>query len=158
MNNSPYLRPYLDSSVYIAWLNREVVAGVDRHAIARHILDAAAAGGYQIYCSPLTLVEVNKINDPGGPVPAGADDAILRYFENDFFEFIPLDRGIAEEAHRLCRNYPIKPADAIHLACAARARCDVLLSWDRPLTKITHSSVRLEEPRIIGQTDLGFNK
>jgi predicted nucleic acid-binding protein len=157
VSSAGYLKPYLDSSVYIAWLNREVVDGVDRHAVARHILDAAAAGQYQIYCSALTLVEVNKILNPAAaPMPVAEDDALLRYFENDFFEFIPVDRGIAEAAHRLCRRNAIKPADAIHLASALRAHCDVLLSWDRPLNKIVHGAIRLEEPRVIGQTSLNL--
>ncbi len=42
----------------------------------------------------------------------------------------------------------------IHLACALRAGCDVLLSWDGPLTSIKHEKIRIEKPRMIGQARL----
>ena len=53
-----YNAPYIDSSVFIAWLNREVVGGVDRYAIADHIIQAAEAGEYRMFISALTLAEV----------------------------------------------------------------------------------------------------
>jgi hypothetical protein len=40
--------------------------------------------------------------------------------------------------------------DAIHLACAVRAECDVLLTWDTPLIGVSHPRIRVEEPQIIG--------
>jgi hypothetical protein len=46
------------------------------------------------------------------------------------------------------------PNDAIHLACALRAGCDVLLGWDNRFAKVTHPNIRLEEPQIIGQAEL----
>ena len=47
-----------------------------------------------------------------------------------FIEIIDVDRQLGEQANRFCRTYGLSPADAIHLTCALRAGCDVLLSWD----------------------------
>ena len=38
MTAEQYRYPYLDSSVFIAWLKGEVVRGVDRKEVADHIL------------------------------------------------------------------------------------------------------------------------
>jgi len=40
------------------------------------------------------------------------------------------------------------PNDAIHLACALSAGCDVLIAWDRPVASVTHDKIRIEEPSI----------
>ena len=79
------------------------------------------------------------------------DEKILAFFEHEFIELIDVDRAIGEEANRICRNHGLLPADAIHLACALRARCEVLLAWDDRITKTVHPNIRLEEPQIIGQ-------
>ena len=41
--------------------------------------------------------------------------------------------------------------DAIVLACALQAKCDILLAWDEPLSVVKHESIRIEEPRMIGR-------
>ncbi len=145
-----YLKPYLDSSVFIAWLKGEVVKGVRRGDIGAHILSQAEAGDFKIHTSAITLGEVHKLRS----TPALADDQderILAYFERDFIIVIDVDRGIGEQANRLCRQYGILPNDGIHLACALRADCDVLLAWDDRFVKVKHPSIRLEEPQLLGQ-------
>lgn len=159
MGVDKYLSPYVDSSVFIAWLNREVVGGIDRYAVADHIIQAAEAGDYRIYISALTLAEVHKL--PRGTKPAltaQQDQTILEFFQNDFFVVLPIDRQIGEAANRFCREYGILGNDAIHLACAIRAKCDVILAWDRPLTdKVSRGDIRIEEPRVLGQQRLKLN-
>jgi predicted nucleic acid-binding protein len=148
-----YVKPYLDSSVFIAWLNRESVGGVNRFEIADQIIKKAEAGEFPIYISALTLAEVHKL--PLGTKPSltpAQDDLILRFFENDFIKVLPVDREIGEQANRLCRQFGILGNDAIHLACALRAKCDVLLVWDRLLGRnVQHPAIRVEEPQILGQ-------
>jgi predicted nucleic acid-binding protein len=146
-----YTKPYLDSSVFIAWLRGEVKDGVDRHKIANHVLEEAQRGKYQIVISALTFAEVHKVKgDSKTHLSNDEDERILAYFENDFFAVVTVDRIIGEEANRFCRTYNLKPNDAIHLACALRAKCDVLLLWDRQfLAAVTHTALRIEEPRII---------
>jgi predicted nucleic acid-binding protein len=48
------------------------------------------------------------------------------------------------------------PNDAVHLACALRGGCDVLLAWDDRFVKVQHPTLRIEEPRILGQHLLEF--
>lgn len=141
-----YVRPYLDSSVFIAWLRGEA----KRHEIVAHILDEAQKGKYPIIISALTFAEVHKVKGDGkSHLTVEEDEKILAYFEHDFFRVVDVDRGIGEVANRFCRTYNVKPNDAIHLACALRAKCDVLLFWDRPFIEaVTHSAIRIEEPQI----------
>lgn len=145
-----YERPYLDSSGFIGWLKGEVVKGVRRGDVVAHILSQAEVGEFKIHTSAITLAEVHKLRS----TPALADDQderILAYFEHDFIIVIDVDRGIGEHANRLCRQYGILPNDAIHLACALRASCDVLLAWDDRFVKVQHPSIRLEAPQRLGQ-------
>jgi predicted nucleic acid-binding protein len=145
-----YLKPCLDSSFFIAWLKGEVVKGVRRGDIGAHILSQAEADDFKIHTAAITLAEVHKLRS----TPALADDEderILAYFEHDFIIIIDVDRGIGEQANRLCRQYGILPNDGIHLACALRAGCDVLLAWDDRFVKVKHPSIRLEEPQRLGQ-------
>ena len=44
MTGEQYRYPYLDSSVFIAWLKGEFVQGVDRKKVADHILGSAKRG------------------------------------------------------------------------------------------------------------------
>jgi len=95
-------------------------------------------------------VEVQK--KKGRPrLPSDENQNVLEYFEHDFVDPVPVDRAIGEHANRLCRQYEaegLSPCDAIHLACALKAGCDVLLSWDAVLNKINHPDIRTEEPKI----------
>lgn len=153
METEKYIAPYVDSSVFIAWINKEVVDGVDRFAIADHVIKNAERGEYLIYISALTLSEVHKL--PRGTTPAltkEQDEWIIRFFRQDCFKVLPVDRDIGETANRFCRAYGIHGNDATHLACALRAKSDVLLVWDRPLaTKVQRSDIRIESPQTLGQ-------
>lgn len=152
-----YKNPYFDSSVFIAWIKDEVVNGVDRKEIADHILRHAEKKSFKINISALTLAEVHKKR--GSPKLDDKDDElILDYFEHEFINIIDVDRKIGEQANRFCRQYAIYPNDAIHLACALKAGCDVLLAWDDRLTSINHADIRIENPRKLGQLSLLNNE
>jgi predicted nucleic acid-binding protein len=140
-----YVKPYADSSLFIAWLKGEVVLGVDGEAAAERVLEGAEQGRYVIATSALTLAEVHKLRT-GPSLPAGDDDRIIRYFEHRFFEIIDVDRRIGEHANRLCRAHGIYPNDAIHLASALRAGCDVLLAWDDRFARVREPGIRIIEP------------
>lgn len=143
-----YRKPYLDSSVFIAWIKGEVAKGVDRRAVVDSILALAERGQFQIYTSALTLAEVHK---PRGTERLSDDlgDQILAYFEHEFIRIVDVDRNIAEQAHKKCREHAIYPNDAIHLACAMKAGCDVLLAWDDRFNKVKEPSIRIEEPQML---------
>jgi predicted nucleic acid-binding protein len=140
----------LDSNVFIAWKKGELINGVDRAAIAEHILlEAEERHSYRITISALTLAEVYKVKGRPERLSNKLTKDLLLYFENEWFDVIPVDRSIGEEANRFCREYGILPNDAIHLACALRAGCDVLLAWDDRFCKVNHPDIRVEEPQII---------
>lgn len=149
----PYIKPYLESSCFIAWIKGEVVEKVDRKKIVQHILKEAEGGKYRILTSSWTLAEVHKRKS--GPVLDEKEGSkILDFFEHDFIDIMELTRALGEDAHHLARKYGIKPTDSVHLACAVRARCDVLLSFDPDLTQVRHPDIRIEPPQIIGQITL----
>lgn len=145
-----YEKPYLDSSVFIAWINHEV----NRFEIADHIINDAASGTHPIYISALTLAEVNKIpRSKDAPLTAEQNKVLIDFFRNDYFKLMPVDRMVGETANEFCRQYGIMGNDAIHLACALRAKCDALLVWDRRgfSDKVVRTDIRVEPPQIFGQ-------
>jgi predicted nucleic acid-binding protein len=102
-----YLKPYIDSSVFIAWIHHETVAGVNRFEIADDIIKKAERGEYPIYISTLTLAEVHKLpRGNAAPLTKEEDEMIIRFFSNDFFKVLPVDRDIGESANRFCRDSP----------------------------------------------------
>jgi predicted nucleic acid-binding protein len=145
-----YARPYLDASVFIAWVKGEVVDGVDRADIVEHILTLAQRGAYKVHTSALTLAEVHQKRGYDS-LRDQEDEELLAFFEHDFIEIIDVDRLIGEEANRLCRRHGLRPNDAIHIASALRAGCEVALFWDHRVTNKTMPGIRLEEPQKLGQ-------
>ena len=78
-------------------------------------------------------------------------DEFLELIEERFVKVIEVHRQTGLDAHALCRKYAsnkLWPNDAIHLACALQAGCDILIAWDRPVVGITHNDIRIEEPAI----------
>ena len=148
-----YTNPYVDSSVFIGWIHEEVVNGIDRKRIAEHIITRAEKGDFLLHISALTLAEVHKKRGHER-LSEDEDEEILDFFENDFIEVIDVDRELGEQSNRFCRTYGLSPADAIHLSCALRAGCDVLLSWDEQLVAVNHPHIRCERPQILGQLPL----
>ena len=151
-----YKKPYLDSSVFIAWIKGEVEKGVKRKEIVEHILFLAEKGIYIVVTSALTLAEVHK-RKGASKLAEKEDERILSYFEHEFIQIVDVDRETGEMANKLCREHAsdkLMPNDAIHLASALRAKCDALLAWDEVLSKLKRSDIRCEEPIMIGQGKL----
>jgi predicted nucleic acid-binding protein len=158
-----YKKPYLESSVFIAWIKGEsipqtdstgkVIGHEERANIAKHILSLAEAGQFHVYTSSITITEVHKTN-PNIQHGSEPESKTIDFFRNGFFKVIDVDRSIAESAHRLCRKHGLKPYDAVHLACAVRAGCDALLTWDSDLLKITDGGIGISKPQALGQTVL----
>lgn len=153
MNNHQYKYPYLDSSVFIGWIKGEIIDNIDRKDITEHILKLAENKEFKICASALTLAEVHKKRG-SIQLSDAEDESILEFFEREFIDIVDVDRTIGEQANRFCRRYPLRPNDAIHLACALRAKCDVLLTWDGPFASVQHPDIVIENPRKIGQLAL----
>lgn len=156
-------RPYLDSDVFIGWIKGERIpekdAGgnevvTDRGKIAESILTLAERQVFPIVISALTLAEVHKKRGKEKLV-GDEDQNVLEYFKHDFVNVVPVDRAIGEAANRLCRKYEkegLSPNDAIHMACAKQAGCDILLSWDKVLNAISDPDIPTERPKILDLT------
>lgn len=142
-----YKKPYLDSSVFIGWVKAEVVEGIERGRIAECILSSAEKGDFFVYTSALTLAEVHKMKH-GSALTDDNDKRILDYLERNSVKLIDIDRRVGEKANELCRQYGLSPNDAVHLASALKAGCEVLLAWDRRFTDVSITDISIEEPGI----------
>lgn len=156
MTIAPYLRPYLDSGVFISWL-RDIDEGPladgtvgNRHPVSARILADAESGAYQATTSFFTMAEVFKKVGHGATTLTDTENGkILAYFENTWITWVEVEWNIGQDANKLLvqhRNDKLRPVDAIHLASALRAKCDVLLTWDGPLSRISHTGIRIEFP------------
>ena len=112
---------------------------IERGKITAHVLRLAQEEEFSIYTSALTLAEVHK-KRKGQKLDDELDERILAYFEHEYIKIIDVDRRIGEEANQFCRTYGLLGNDAIHLACALRAGCDVLLTWDNDFNAVVPST------------------
>lgn len=144
-----YSNPYIESSCFIAWIKGEVEPkrGIKWKDIMNHVLKLAEEGHYSIVTSSWTLAEVHKRKS--GPVLDDSQDRkILKYFEHSWIQIIEVTRELGEQAHFLARKHSIKPTDSVHLACALRMKCDVLLSTDPELLNVKENNILIKEPEI----------
>jgi predicted nucleic acid-binding protein len=155
-----YKRPCLDSSVFIGGLNGEICNGVKRRVVLDYILEQARVGEFTVFISAITIAEVYKTRKRAKSGEKQLDE-MLELINEPFVEVIEVDREVGIKAHKLCRKYALRklyPNDAIHLACALRAKCDVLLAWDTPLIGVAHPDIRIEEPMIHDRTLFSENE
>ncbi len=150
MAEFPFKKPCLDSSVFIAGIEGEIVDGIKRDVIFRSIWAAAKAGQFKLYMSAIAIAEVYKMKYREMP-SSGTLVEFIELINEPFVTVIEVDRETALHAHHLCQEYAndgLMPNDAMHLACALRAGCDYLLAWDRPLGYVNHPSILIKEPFI----------
>jgi predicted nucleic acid-binding protein len=150
-----YRKPCWDSSLFIAGLgDGEIVKGIKRGVVFRYLWEKAKTKEFPVLISAIAIAEVYK-KKKRVTADHGLLDEFLEHINEPFVEVIEVDREIGLAAHSLCREYSankLYPNDAIHLACALRAGCDVLLAWDTPLVAISHPRIRIEEPTIYERT------
>lgn len=143
-----YIRPYLDSSVYIAAIKGPECEGEDalRAPIARSILQGAVDGRYAVVAS--TWIRAEVIRDRSEPVNRGPEDltVIRGFLDHGFIEWVEVDVLLADKAQRLASDHNLKPADAVHLASAIRGHADVLLRWDHSFHEGEYEGVRVCDP------------
>ena len=154
---SIYQRPYLESSFFIAFIKGEVTGGVDRGEIAQNIFDDAANGRWSIFTSTFTLAEVLK--DRRRPqLSVTEEQRIDAFFQHEYIKLVTLGRDVAELARKLARAYGLRPADAVHLASAIKAKADELLTWDEGNFPINHTieGVAIKLPYWFGQARMSI--
>lgn len=149
-----YRKPCLDSSVFLGGLRNEIAGGIKRSVVFRCLWESAKSGAFPVFISAIAIAEVYKkrrYETGSGPML----DEFLECINEPFVEVIEVDRETALQAHYLCRKFAknkLLPNDGIHLACALRAGCDVLLAWDGPLVSVIHGDIRIEPPQILDRT------
>jgi predicted nucleic acid-binding protein len=158
-----YRRPYLDSGIFISWVKGQDIglladgSSGDRTPISEDVLKRAEGGEYPAITSYFTMAEVfKKKGDTNPPLTPEQNGKIMKYFENEWITWVTLERLVGEHANKLLVHYQnpdnrqegaqLRPCDAIHLASALRAKCDVLLTWDGPFSKIEHPNIRIQFP------------
>jgi len=155
-DQTQYRKPYFDSDVFIGWIKDEKIETTlsgeiiiqDRGKIGEHLMKLAEDRVFPVFISGLTIAEVHK-HKGREKLNQDENEKILSYFEHDFINVIIIDRKVGEEANKLCQKYTsikLSPNDAIHLVCAKKAGCDVLLSWDGVLNSIKDQEIRIENP------------
>jgi len=133
----PLERPYLDASVFMAHIKEEQTAcrGTTRLDITTNLFKGAQDGKYKLHTSFLTLAEVRRLKPSNKELTPDelvkARGLFQRFLEHRWIEPIEVDRKIAEKAQQLGADYSMSPTDAIHLASAILAPCNVLLVWDK---------------------------
>lgn len=126
------LRIYLDSAPLIY-----LVENVAPYASAL-ITRLSASDTVQV-CSELTRLEcrVKPIRDGEAALLAAFDS----YFANIVAAVLPLSRQTIDQATELRARYGFRTPDAIHLAAAITAGCDLFLTNDHRLDKCTEIKV-----------------
>lgn len=144
-------RRYFDANIFIAIVKRETIDEHERWWHCQQLLQEAEAGRCIAVTSTMTIAEVT-----GGrarPLYAHTKEVIRSFFENEWVTLVETDRFVAESARELIWEFPVlRPIDAIHLASAITADCEVLYTYDENhLLKLPgRSDIRIERPLFTG--------
>ena len=78
------------------------------------------------------------------------DEELLKdydeYFDNALAEVIPLSREVINQATEIRAEYNFKTPDAIHLAAAVQAKCDMFYTNDLRLEKFKGIAIEVVSP------------
>lgn len=121
-------RIFLDTNFFI-YLIESSGANAAR---ARHLLRAFSARRDEVLTSVMTLGEVLVL--PMRKGDSGLAQQYRRIFRGKGITVLPFLEPSAEEFSRIRIDKSIKPADAIQLATAATAGCDLFLTNDARLS------------------------
>ena len=119
---------YLDSNIVIYLVEQPGQFGP--RASAR--ITALAAAGDRMVVSDLTRLECRA-----NPVATGDHVTLAQYdafFSQGVERVMPLSTAVVDRATRICGQYRFKTPDALHLAAAVEAGCQVFLTNDARLS------------------------
>jgi uncharacterized protein len=122
-------RVFFDTNLFIY-----LVEGQDERSMrVRGLLERMSARRDELLTSTITLAEVLV-----KPLAAGDTAWADRYeklLDTPGVSVLPFDRSCARVYARLRKDRTLKPPDAIQLACAANARCDLFITNDDRLSQ-----------------------
>jgi predicted nucleic acid-binding protein len=131
-------RIYWDACAWIALIAEEKAIPtkggdpVNRYAMCLNILEAARKGKYEIVTSAFTLAEVCKSSE----FESSPTDNLAAFFERSYILVVPVNLYIGRRAQVMQQDIQasgfgkLKPADAVHLASAEKARVMELHTFD----------------------------
>lgn len=128
------MRIYLDSAPLIYLVE-------NTPAYAPALIERLTAPEIKQVCSELSRLEcrVKALRDGETALLAAFD----RYFAEIALSIIPLSRPIIDRATQLHARYGFKTPDAIHLAAAIAAECDLFLTNDHRLDSCVEIKVEV---------------
>ena len=132
------MRLYLDASAIIYLVEGETNR---RRQVAERIAAANDAGDGVVLTSDLSRIECRVKPIRTNDLSLLADyDGVL---EGSRIQIVPISRMIVDEATRVRAEHGFRVPDAIHLATAATAAADVLLTGDRGMARFPGLRVEL---------------
>lgn len=131
-----YKKAFLDSApvIYFVEENPQYIA------VVNEIFDFIDDGELQIVTSPITLAEclVFPISSANTRLIQSFQDLILNGFNTNF---VSIDESIAHLAAKMRASYNLHLPDALQVAVAITSGCDVFLTNDKVLAKVSEISV-----------------
>jgi predicted nucleic acid-binding protein len=135
----PLTTPYFDASVFLAHIKEETLPaynGLTRVQITTGLFNQAEEGRFKIHTSIQTWAEVRRLRESRKELTADeapkVNSLFTKYLENEWIVPIEVGRLVGEKAQQIGATYGMFPTDAIHVASAIIAGCNVLLVWDKP--------------------------
>ena len=129
-------RVFLDSNLFIYFVEDEFGTGVR----VRELISRMSVRRDTLVTSSMTVGEILV-----KPVAASDFDLIEKYtrmFKFRGVEIVDFDQKAASEYAQIRQDRTIKSPDAIQLACAAAAKCDLFVTNDDHLSKKIISGIQ----------------
>lgn len=143
-------RRYWDACCITALIANEA----NRAETCRNLLNDAKNGSFLAVTAAHTIVEITRKSNVG--LQHDKRPTIDRFFENDYFLIVDVDRAVAEQGRKLAWDLGLRPADAIHVAAAMRAKVRIFYTYDGSILTANGKVpfMRIMRPEWIGQPEL----
>jgi predicted nucleic acid-binding protein len=122
-------RVFFDTNLFIYLVETQN----ERFSRVKNLLERMSARRDELITSTMTLAEVLV-----KPLAAGDTawaDQYEKLLDTPGVSVLPFDRACARAYARLREDRTLKPPDAIQLACASNARCDLFITNDDRLSQ-----------------------
>jgi len=123
-------RVFFDTNLFIYLVDGKG----ERSVRVRNILERMSERRDELLTSAMTLAEVLVKPLAAGDIAWA--DRYEKLLDTPGVSVLPFDRGCARIYARLRGNKSLSPPDAIQLACAANARCDLFITNDDRLSRM----------------------
>jgi predicted nucleic acid-binding protein len=138
-------RLYLDSSVFLAYLNGNETYSPQ----AKSIVEAAQSGDVEIWTSYLTMAEVTKRRGVQFPRPTNDELNVTEMFQNPVIKYVTIDYVVGTYSQQIIWDFQKQPRDALHLASAVFAKCEIVYAIDGGMFEVnSRTSQRIKVPEV----------